>query len=316
MVAVVGPPNAGKSSLINNFLGHDLSIVTHKAQTTRNAFHCVTTIDRTEIIFIDTPGLHRSQKEINIRMNHQALEGRSGADICLFLLPVHHSLKTALEQFAQNQHLPHEPTWLVLTKTDTLSEADVLKKREEEFNEIKKEYPLLEKIFFVSNTTEENYHLLTGALCDQAPQGPHLYQGARISNKNVRFFVTEYIREQLFLCLNEELPYEVAVVIREYEDLRKKGAEEQENKDLAAKIQADIIVARTSQRSIVIGRQGAQVRNIIQKSKIKIEKLIDGKVELRLHVKVIPHWQKKHYVLKDIGLERAPESHRVWRKRR
>lgn len=303
MVSVLGLPNVGKSSLINYLLGYDLSIVTHKPQTTRNRFHCVFTVDRTEIILVDTPGLHRSNQEFNKRMNEQARNGANGSDLNLLLIDL--SMET-LKQFTDFNGAFRESlskTWVIFTKSDKVENADRLP-LDLVIEKAKSIIPSIENCFIVSSKTGDNMHKLIGAICDEAQEGPHLYLNGQMSNKNMRFFVTEYIREQAFLLLREELPYQIAVVIDEYKNIKT---------NQMAHISASILVNRPSQRAIVIGPKGELIKEIGIRSRQKIEEMTGHQVFLNLHVKVVPRWFKNNFVLQEIGLPRSKDSNRVWR---
>lgn len=312
MISVLGAPNVGKSSLINNLLGQDLSVVTHLPQTTRNKFHCVLTIDRTELILVDTPGLHKSQQEFNKRLNEQAREGSDGVDLNLLLLDITRDLIGQIQDFKEMIRKPLSETWLVINKADVLSNI-------EEFDfkgfflKAQELMPELTRYFVISAKTDINIHDLTGALCDRAKPSPHLYHDGSVSNKNERFFVAEYIREQAFQLLKDELPYEIAVVIDDYQDLE---SEDPDNKrGLVSKIQATILVNRPSQRAIVVGSKGSMIKEIGSRARQRIEELLQGQIHLNLHVKVSPKWFNNNFVLEEIGLPRAQDSRRVWKKR-
>lgn len=310
MVAVLGAPNVGKSSLINVLLGTDLTVVTNKPQTTRNKFHCVFTVDRTEIVMVDTPGLHKSNQEFNKRLNEQAREGTDGADLNLLLIDISREIMGQIVEFKENIEQELGPTWVVFTKSDKVENAENLPLKEvvEKAREL---IPSLEKYFLISNKEGTNIHELTGALCDKAEPGPHLYPNGDVSNKNQRFFVTEYIREQAFELLKDEVPYEVAVVIDEYKEVKGKTDPE----SFESHISASILVNRPSQRAIVIGSSGSMIKEIGIRSRKKIEVMTGGPVHLNLHVKVSPKWFKNNFVLEEIGLPRAKDSARVWRKK-
>jgi GTP-binding protein Era len=308
MVAVLGAPNVGKSSLINYLLGMDLSAVTHKPQTTRNRFNCVVTIDRTEIVLVDTPGLHRSNQEFNKRLNDQARDGSDGVDLNLLLVDLSKEILEQISEFTKLIESDLGPTWLVFTKSDRIENAEALP-LEEVFAKAKELIPSLEKYFVISSKEGTNIHELTGALVDIAPEGPHLYPDGSVSNKNQRFFVSEYIREQAFLLLKEEIPYEVAVLI---EDFREEPIKDKEG-EFVSRIQACILVNRPSQRGIVVGSKGTMIKEIGTRSREKIRSLLGGQVHLNLHVKVAPKWFKNNRILEELGLPRAKDSNRVWR---
>lgn len=310
MVAVLGAPNVGKSSLINCLLGTDLSVVTNKPQTTRNKFHCVLTVDRTEIVMVDTPGLHKSNQEFNKRLNEQAREGTEGADLNLLLIDISRDILNQFVEFKDNFQQDLGPTWVVFTKADKVEESEKLP-LDIVIEKARQVLPSIEKYFLISSKESTNIHELTGAICDRAAPGPHLYPNGDISNKNQRFFVTEYIREQAFELLKDEVPYEVAVVIDEYRELKSKT----DPNMIESHISASILVNRPSQRAIVIGTKGSMIKEIGIRSRKKIEVMTGGPVHLNLHVKVSPKWFSNNFVLEEIGLPRAKDSNRVWRQK-
>jgi GTP-binding protein Era len=310
MVAVLGAPNVGKSSLINCLLGTDLTVVTSKPQTTRNKFHCVFTVDRTEVVLVDTPGLHKSNQEFNKRLNEQAREGTEGADLNLLLIDISKDILGQFTDFKENIQQELGPTWVLFTKADKVENSEKLPLAEV-FEQGKTVFPNLEKWFLISSKEGINIHDLTGALCDKAVPGPHLYPNGDVSNKNQRFFVTEYIREQAFELLKDEVPYEVAVVIDEYKESKGKT----NPNEIESHISASILVNRPSQRAIVIGSSGSMIKEIGIRSRKKIEVMTGGPVHLNLHVKVSPKWFSNNFVLEEIGLPRAKDSNRVWRKK-
>lgn len=309
MIAVLGKPNVGKSSFINNLLGFDLSIVSSKPQTTRNQYHCAFTVDRTEVVMVDTPGVHSNNQELNKRMNGQAQMGAEGVDINFVLVDLTTKMVEEFKDFLKNFEHPLSRTWIIFTKADLvnleeLNLAATLTKMQELC-------PSIEKHFVISSKSGHNVHEIIGAVQDAAPSAPHLYPGGDASNMSERFFATEYIREQAFRLLKEELPYEIAVIIDEYKDVRKKD----ENAIPEAHISASILVNRPSQRAIVVGRGGSIIKEIGVNARKKIEAMTGGKVHLNLHVKVSPKWMTNNYVLDEIGLPRTQKSARVWRKK-
>jgi GTP-binding protein Era len=310
MIAVLGKPNAGKSSFINHLLGFDLSIVSSRPQTTRNHFHCAFTIDRTEVVLVDTPGVHATALELNKRMNGQAQMGAEGVDINFVLLDVTQDVVSDFKDFLKNFEAPLERTWIIFTKGDLVNQESLdLAKA---FLSMKEQCPSLEKYFLISSKDGLNIHELTGAIQDAAKSAPHLYPGGDASNMNERFFATEYIREQAFRLLKEELPYEIAVIIDEYKDVFKKDDQEAPPE---AHISASILVNRPSQRAIVVGSKGSVIKEIGVNARKKIEAMTGGKVHLNLHVKVSPKWMNNNFVLDEIGLPRTQKSARVWRKK-
>lgn len=307
--AVLGRPNAGKSTLINHLLGFDLSIVSNKPQTTRNHFQCVFTVDRTEIVLVDTPGAHSSNQEINIRMNGQAQFGSEGADLNLLLLDATGDMLQDAADFNRAFDRDLAKTWILFTKQDIAKKSD--KELDEIFAKVKEMVPSAERYLPISSQDGTNIHILTGALVDEAQPGPHFYPRGDVSNKNMRFFATEYIREQAFNILKDELPYELAVVIEDFQD----PFETEDGKSFDAKVSASILVNRPSQRAIVVGSKGSVIKEIGTRARKKIEAMVGARTHLNLHVKVSPKWFKNNWVLDEIGLPRTDKSNRVWRKK-
>ena len=307
--AVLGKPNAGKSTLINNLLGFDLSIVSSKPQTTRNHFQCVFTVDRTEIVLVDTPGAHSSNQEINIRMNGQAQFGAEGADLNLLLIDATGNILQDVSEFQKAFDRPLAKTWILFTKQDVANKSEA--QLDEVFAKIKEVIPSAERYLPISSKEGTNIHILTGALVDEAQPGPHFYPRGDVSNKNMRFFATEYIREQAFNILKDELPYELAVVIEDFQD----AYEAKDGKSLDARVSASILVNRPSQRAIVVGAKGSVIKEIGTRARKKIEAMVGARTHLNLHVKVSPKWFKNNFVLDEIGLPRTEKSNRVWRKK-
>jgi GTP-binding protein Era len=259
---------------------------------------------------VDTPGLHKSSQEFNKRLNEQAREGTEGADLNLILIDIARDILTQFTDFKENFQQELGPTWVVFTKADKVEDAEKLPLAEV-FERAKQILPSLTKFFLISAKEGMNIHQLTGALCDTAQPGPHLYPDGDVSNKNQRFFVTEYIREQAFELLKDEVPYEVAVIIDEYKEVKGKT----DPKIFESHISASILVNRPSQRAIVIGSSGSMIKEIGIRSRKKIEVMTGGPVHLNLHVKVSPKWFTNNFVLEEIGLPRAKDSNRVWRKK-
>ena len=308
-VAILGEPNVGKSCLVNYLLGTDLSIVTHRPQTTRNKIHCIFTIDRTEIVLIDTPGIHSASHEINKRLNQQAKESIHGANLVMLLLDLSRNLLPQVQMFRSSFNNINTELWAVFTKSDLLFSENGSEHFSEHIDQMTSHLdeilPALSQKFVVSSKTGDNMHQLVTAIVDASCEGPHLYPKGEVSNKSERFFVCEYIREQAFEILREEVPYQIAVVIDEYKEIRDH-----------VHISASIIVHKASQRGIVVGSKGSVIKEIGVRSRPKIEAMLGAKVFLNLHVKVSPRWFKNNFILEELGLPRAPDSARVWHNKR
>jgi GTP-binding protein Era len=313
-VALVGHPNVGKSTLINTLLGMDLSIVSAKPQTTRNQFQCVTQVDHTEIIFHDTPGLHKSMQEMNLRMNHEAYLAQEGSEVVWLLCDGSRGKDFVIQQALELKDMltqVNQEIWLIITKMDLWNEKRI--PAEKEFSgvvqNLQTQYPNITKSYLISAQEERGTSELLHDISVKAPSAPHHYPDGSMSNKNVRFFVSEFIREQVFELLQEELPYEIAVTIESFEDLDPAAS----TSGIVAKISAVIHVNRMGQRAIVVGQGGLMIRDIGMRARQKIENLLGGKVMLKLHAKVSEKWFKNHMMLEELGLSRAPTSIRSWR---
>jgi GTPase len=207
-IGLWGVPNAGKSTLVNRYLGFDLSAVTPKAQTTRNAFHCVVVKDRTELVIIDTPGLHRSGKEMNIRMTGQAQEYVESTDLILILIDLTQRLETQFDILSKFKRPDKVPVAVVYNKIDKVA-AEMRGIMKEKSERLLKEYGLEEApTYWISAQEAWGTEALLDDLCACAQGGPHHYPDGSVSNKNQRFFVSEYIREEAFKILEQELPYD------------------------------------------------------------------------------------------------------------
>src|SRR5690606_38676047 len=180
MIAVLGKPNVGKSSFINHLLGFDLTIVSSKPQTTRNHFHCAFTIDRTEVVLVDTPGVHSTAQELNKRMNGQAQMGAEGVDLNFVLLDLTTDVVAEFKDFLKNFEHQLSKTWIIFTTAD-LSNKDE-RSRGNALVKIQELCPTVEKHFVISSTDGHNIHELTGAIVDAAQNAPHLYPGGDASN--------------------------------------------------------------------------------------------------------------------------------------
>ncbi|MCY4524954.1 MAG: GTPase Era, partial [Halobacteriovoraceae bacterium] len=283
MCSVLGSSNVGKSSLINYLLGEDLSVVTDKVQTTRNRYHCVFTVDHTEIILLDTPGFFTEKKEMDKRMNQQAKEAYLAGGVNLLLIDASTPIMPQITNFLGQVNKKEGLVWVVFTKVDLLENTSKLPWNET-MAEIKRVAPLVQRHFLVSSKTGEGMHLLIGAICDAAISGPHLYPNGRISNRPWRFFAAEYIREQAFYFLHQELPYHLTVLIDEFKDY------EQKKYKIDSRISATILVNRPSQRAIVVGKKGEMIKKIGVAARKRIEEMMQGRIHLNLHVKVSPLW--------------------------
>jgi len=288
MVAIVGPPNAGKSTLLNALLGQKISIVTPKPQTTRNRIIGILNDPAYQIVLLDTPGLHKARKPLNLEMVKIAVSSLTEVDAILFLIDV--SLPMPEKQAHSVQYLGSTkvPAILVLNKIDLLTKAQILPIIEAYRNI----YPFA-AIVPVSALLNNGTDLLLQELLQLLPVGPKFYPEDIPTDATERFIAGEIIREKIFLLTGQEIPYSTAVVIESFK--------EDEIKSLVT-IHATIIVEKPSQKAIIIGKKGSKLQQIGKNSRFEIEKLLDQHVLLKLWVKVRKNWTKDMRFIRDLGL--------------
>jgi len=273
-VAILGPPNAGKSTLMNRILGEKLAIVTAKPQTTRSRILGIHTTPGAQILFVDTPGLHEGGKLLNTALNEAVEDAARKCDVGVILVDltrgwqdVHQQLREKLVQFKK-------PAIVVGTKCDLVG-AD---KRVEVPDGDDQPVATLR----VSGLTGEGSVEVEAAIVEQLPESPRLYEDDILTDRPVRWLAGEFVREAVFEYLGQELPYSMAVDVIKYKE---------DATDLV-EIHANILVMRDSQKRIVVGKGGAMVKRIGIRARLQIEQLIGSRVHLRLFVKVDPKWLK------------------------
>ncbi|NBV75768.1 MAG: GTPase Era [Methylococcaceae bacterium] len=285
-VALIGRPNVGKSTLMNHLLGQKLSITSRKPQTTRHRILGIKTTEVGQAIFMDTPGMHQDEKKVlNRYLNKTADATLLGVDVVVWLLDglFWHEYD---QQIFKKLHQAGLPVILVVNKIDKLKDRNATLAF---FDQAKQAYPF-EQLIPVSALKSQNLQALEDAIMDLLPTAEPIYPADQITNRPERFFAAEIIREKLTRRLGDELPYALTVEIERYE----------EHPELC-RIYAAILVERDSQKSIVIGKQGAMLKNIGTEARIDIERLIDQKVYLQLWVKVKKGWSDNERALQSLG---------------
>ena len=282
-VAIIGKPNAGKSSLLNRLLGEKLAIVTRKAQTTRHRILGILTEENYQIVFSDTPGILDAKYKMHERMLEEIKNVRKDTDVLLFVMDVHDDLEENLNLL--QEYKTNKPVIFILNKIDTVHKKDL--------NELAKqihETVAPKSILSISAVEGIRTNQLIEEIVDALPINPPYYDEENISDRPVRFFVEEIIREKIFKLLDKEIPYHTAVHIRSYKD-----------KKTLTKIEADIIVTRETQKIIMIGKGGSMIRKISEQSRADIEEFIQRKVFMELRVKVRKDWRDSDIFLKEYG---------------
>ena len=294
-VAILGRPNVGKSTLLNALLKEKISIVSSVPQTTRFRIRGILNLENAQIIFIDTPGLHLFKDDLALYLNNIAKKSVEDTDLILYLVDVTRSIgneEMMIMNFLLNYN--HLPMIMGLNKIDLGTDFlnHYIERWEALLKEKKKENPVK---FYIPLSAKKGKNLdkLTEAIVDLLPERDFLfYPEKETTDFPLSFRISEIIREKLLLFLKEELPHSCAVIV-----------EEMEEKENIVYIYASILVNRTSQKKIIIGKGGSFIKKIGTEARKDLEVLLKRKVYLELYVKVVKDWQKRPRILKEIGYE-------------
>lgn len=292
LVAVIGAPNAGKSTLVNALVGQKVAIVSAKAQTTRARLMGIALEDlgddRVQIILADTPGLFEPKRRLDRAMVSAAWDGAQEADAILLVVDSRKKKRDYLDPILENLKGRPERKILVLNKVDATPKEPLLVAAEElagadQFDEV----------FFVSALTGDGVPELKKRLAELMPEGVWHYPEDQVSDASERLLATEITREQLYRQLHDELPYDSAVRPESY----------QHRKDGSVEIHQQIVIARDSQRGIVLGKGGSKLKAIGEAARKELAELLGVKVHLFLHVKVDENWAESREIYEEIGLD-------------
>ncbi|MFN0191449.1 MAG: GTPase Era [Aestuariivirga sp.] len=285
--AVIGAPNAGKSTLVNQLTGSKVSIVTHKVQTTRARIRAIFVEGNAQVVLVDTPGIFAPRRKLDEAMVESAWTGAGEADAVLLLIDAARGLdEDAQRLLAGADKLKHTPM-LALNKIDLIDRTKLLETAAA-LNEVAK----FSATFMISALTGSGTADLKRHIAKLMPQGPWLYPGDQTADIQLRFLASEITREKLFLRLHDELPYQSTVETEAWE----------ERKDGSVKIDQVIYVQRDSQKKITIGEGGKTIRDIGQKARMELEQMLERKVHLFLFVKVRENWENDPERLRLMGL--------------
>ncbi|MFM2375380.1 MAG: GTPase Era [Bacteroidota bacterium] len=282
-VSIIGKPNAGKSTLMNALVGRKLSITTPKAQTTRHRILGIASGENYQIVFSDTPGVILPQYKLHRMMMGSVHASLEDADLFLLLVDVNEKFPEDLViKMAQKSQVP---VLLVLNKVDKGTEAKVFERHAEITSKVK-----VERAIGISATQGINLHELKQMIIDLLPEGPQYFDPGDLSDRPDRFFVSELIRESIFIRLKDEVPYSCEVTILQLEE-----------KDVVTVIHAEIHVERQSQKGILVGKGGRMIKEIGMHARRTIEAFLEKNVYLELHVRVAEGWKDSSFRLKDFG---------------
>lgn len=285
-VSIIGRPNVGKSTLLNAILKEKIAIVTPKAQTTRNRIQGIYTTDNEQIIFIDTPGIHKAHNELGNIMNDFALKSITGIDLILYLIDVNVPLGTGDRFIIDALRESKVPTILVANKVDKEQDTNKIVENIETY----KEYGNFIGGITISATEGFNVDKLLEMVVSNLEYGPMYYPEDQLIDQPERFVVCELIREKVLLNTSEEIPHSVAVTIDRFKE-----------SDKIINIHATIVVERLSQKKIIIGAKGAMIKKIGTEARKDIKNFLGLPVYLELFVKVEDNWRNKKYQLKEFG---------------
>ena len=286
-VAIVGAPNAGKSTLLNRLLGEKISITSKKPQTTRNRILGVLHRPDAQMVFMDTPGIFKAKDTLNLRIVDEALAAIDEADLILFVLDAAHPDPTSEYFLAKRLHKQERPVIVALNKIDQVNKADLLAVIQKWSTEY-----YFEVIIPISATEGTQIEQLTTAMQNMLPSGPPYFPEDALTTLSERFIAAEMIRESIFRLTGEEIPYATAVTVDTFKE---------EKKGKLVKIEATIHLERGSQKGIIIGKDGNKLKRIGIESRKKIEQMLETKVFLKLFVRVQKNWRRDTRALRKFG---------------
>ncbi|MBS7670404.1 GTPase Era [Croceicoccus gelatinilyticus] len=288
VVAVIGAPNAGKSTLVNALVGQKVAITSPKAQTTRARLLGIALLGSTQIVLADTPGIFAPRRRLDRAMVSAAWEGAEAADAIMLVVDSvklrRHELEPLLETLASRK----ERKLLVLNKVD-ISKKEALLLLAQELSD----KAAFDEIFFVSAMTGDGVPELKSRLAEMMPEGPWLYPEDQVSDASERLLAAEITREQLYRQLRDELPYDSAVRPEAY----------RQNEDGSVEIRQQIVVGRDTQKAIVLGKGGSRIKAIGEAARKELSELLEQKVHLFLHVKVEENWADNREFYEVLGLD-------------
>jgi GTP-binding protein Era len=297
-VSIVGRPNAGKSTLLNALVGEKLAIVTHKPQTTRNRICGIVNVKRAgrrpagQIIFVDTPGIHKPADALNKRMMQEVYDAVEGCDLLLLITDAAQKFGAG-DQFALDLVKRSKlKTFLLLNKIDLIDKGKLLP--------VIEHYSALHsfaEVFPISATKKDGLEVLLNKVVASLPEGPQYFPPDQVTDQPERFVAAELIREQVLVLTQQEVPYASSVIIEQFEESER-----------LVKIAAVIYVERDGQKAIVIGKQGAMLKEIGTRARHSIERLLGRKVFLELFIKVRSRWRESRQFVDELDWRKQLES--------
>ena len=288
--AIIGRPNVGKSTLMNHLIGQKIAITSRKPQTTRNRIQTVYTCERGQIVFLDTPGIHKAKNKLGEYMVNVAQRTFQDADVILWLVEASDYIGAGEQHIAQQLKKTKLPVILVMNKVDKVEKKEIAG-----FIEAYRKILDFAEIVPVSALRSVNLDTLLDCIFKYLPYGPQFYDEDTVTDQPQRQIVAEMIREKALRCLEEEIPHGIAVTIEGMKERPEGGIVD---------IDATIICERDSHKGIIIGKQGAMLKKIGSQARTEIEKMLEEKVNLKLWVKVKKDWRDSVFLIKNFGYDK------------
>jgi GTP-binding protein Era len=288
-VSIIGRPNAGKSTLLNRLVGSKLAIVSDKPQTTRNRILGVRNYPDAQVVFLDTPGIHRPLHRMNVRMVDAALDTIAEVDVLCLLIDVSEKMGHGDQYVVDLVKNVKVPVFLVLNKIDVVKKVKLLPLMQQ-FSDM----GIFAEIIPISAATGDNVERLERLIIDRLPEGEPRYPDDYLTDQPERFMAAEMVREKLLQFTHAEIPFSSAVVIDRFEEPAEEGG--------LLRLFCSIVVDRESQKAIVVGKGGDMIKRIGTAAREDLERFFSTRVFLDLHVRVKTDWREDDHVLKDLGL--------------
>ena len=286
-VGLIGRPNVGKSTLINTLIGEKIAIVSKKPQTTRNIIKGIYNDDESQIVFVDTPGIHKPNHKLGLYLNKQAYYTIDDNDVLLLLVSANEEWGRGDDFVLERLKKTGKPIILVINKIDTITKEELYLK----IDDVRNKYDF-EAIVPISALKDNNTARLLKVIKGVLKEGPIYYEKDEYTTKSVKFLVSEIVREKIFNLTEKEIPHSVSCMVE--------GFEKSNNSYV---INVAIIVDRTSVKKIVVGAHGSMIKEIGIQARKDIEALLNDKVYLSLFVKVVPKWRDKDQYLQEFGYD-------------
>lgn len=287
-VAIVGKPNVGKSSLLNLLVGEKIAIISDKPQTTRTRITGVLTEGEVQLVFIDTPGLHKPKNKLGDYMVKQVTDSVGDVDCAIFVTDPLGEVTEAEQQLIENIRQLHLPAILVINKIDTLTNKENMVKKMVAISEM---YPF-EQVVPISVREKDGTDLLLSLIQEQAQEGPHFFPNDALTDQPEKVIAAEIIREKVLRNMRDEIPHGTAVVI---ERMRERPDKE------IMDIDATILCEKSSHKGMIIGKQGSMLKKIASQSREELENFLEVRVNLQCWVKVREDWRNSEFSIRDLG---------------